>query len=295
MDPKLNLTLSHELWDFRVFDIAGTPITIATLIIFAMIIIATFLLSWLFQRATARALRFRGVTHEGTVGVARKLLHYGIMTLGIAIGLQTIGINLSALFAAGAVFAIGLGFAMQNIAQNFVSGVILLLERAIKPGDVLEVEGRFVRVTKMGIRATIARTLDEEEIIVPNSAIVQSIVTNYTLRDSLYRLRCSVGVTYGSDLALVRRTLERVAAQIEWRVPTQEPVVLLTDFGSSSVNFDVSVWLDDPWTVRRARSRLNEAIWWAFKEAGITIAFPQLDVHFDPPVVEGFGALRKAV
>jgi len=100
---------------------------------------------------------------------------------------------------------------MQNIMQNFVSGVILLTERTIKPGDVLQVDQRFVRVQNMGIRATIARTLDEEEIIIPNCAIVQANVTNYTLKDSLYRLRCTVGVVYSADMRAVREVLEKTA------------------------------------------------------------------------------------
>lgn len=280
------LKLESELLDIPLFSLGGTPVTVATLIVFVVIVVLTFLVSHLIQKALLRALRLRKVKDEGTLEVARRLLHYLVVATGLAIGLQTIGINLSALFAAGAVFAIGLGFAMQNIMQNFVSGVILLTERSIKPGDVLQVESRFVRVQKMGIRATIARTLDEEEIIVPNSAIVQSTVTNYTLRDSLYRLRCKVGVVYGSDMKRVRETLERVVEGIEWRVKDREPVVLLVEFGSSSVDWEVSVWMTDPWRVRRARSELNQAIWWALKEAGITIAFPQLDVHFDPPVME---------
>ena len=295
MDMKDGMELTRGVWDLHLFDLAGTPITVATLVIFAFIIAATLIISRLAQKGVVRFFNFRGVKQEGTVEVASKLLHYSLMVVGVGIGLQTIGINLSALFAAGAVFAIGLGFAMQNIAQNFVSGVILLLERSIQPGDVLKVEDRFVKVMRMGIRATIARTLDEEEIIVPNSAIVQSTVTNYTLRDSLYRLRCQVGVVYGSDMALVRRTLEGVARHVEWRNKAMEPVILLTDFGSSSVDFEISVWIDDPWNVRRARSKLNEAIWWALKEAGVIIAFPQLDVHFDPPVVESLGQIRKVV
>lgn len=281
----------QQLFDVRLIEIAGTSITLATLITFVVIVVATLIASKLFQGAVARAFRARAVA-DGTVHVAVGLTHYVILLLGLGVGLQTLGINLSALFAAGAVFAIGIGFALQNIAQNFVSGVILLLERSIKPGDVLRVEGQLVKVTKMAIRATHARTLDDEEIIVPNSTIVQSTVTNYTLRDSLYRLRCPVGVIYGSDMALVRRTLEQVAASAAWRSTEKAPVVLLTDFGSSSVDWEVSVWIDQPWELRRRRSDLNEAIWWALKEAGITIAFPQLDVHFDPPVAEGLGALR---
>jgi small-conductance mechanosensitive channel len=295
MDIEQGLELTSGVWDLHLFDLAGTPITVATLVIFILILTASFVVTRLAEKAVVRFFRFRGVTDEGTIGVASKLVHYSLMVVGTGIGLQTIGINLSALFAAGAVFAIGLGFAMQNIAQNFVSGVILLLERAIKPGDVLKVENQFVKVVRMGIRATIARTLDEEEIIVPNSTIVQSTVTNYTLRDSLYRLRCPVGVIYGSDMRLVRSTLEQVSYDVEWRNRSKDPVVLLTDFGSSSVDFEVSVWIDDPWNVRRARSKLNEAIWWALKGSGITIAFPQLDVHFDPPIVESLTQARKAV
>lgn len=279
-----NLNIDGNVLDATLFTIAGTPITVATLIIFVLIIAVTLLVSALVQRAMTKALGIRGVRDEGTIEVARRLLHYTILATGLAIGLQTIGINLAALFAAGAVFAIGLGFAMQNIMQNFVSGIILLVERTIKPGDVLEVDGRFVKVQRMGIRATIARTLDEEEIIVPNSSIVQSTVKNYTLQDSIYRLRTTVGVIYGSDMDIVRRTLEKTANDFSWRHPHKDPVILLAEFGASSVDFEVSVWIEDPWRMRQRKSDLNEAIWRALKQAHVTIAFPQLDVHFDPPI-----------
>jgi small-conductance mechanosensitive channel len=288
------LELGWRALDVKLFEIAGTSITVATLVVFAAIVLVTLIVSRLMQSAVTRLFGARGIRDEGTVGVATRLTHYLVLLLGLGIGLQTIGINLAALFAAGALFAIGLGFALQNLTQNFVSGVILLLERSIKPGDVLRVEDRLVKVSKMAIRATHARTLDDEEIIVPNSLIAQATVTNYTLRDSFYRLRCPVGVVYGSDMALVRRTLEGVARSAEWRARNKEPVVLLTDFGSSSVDWEVSVWIDDPWLVRRRRSDLNEAMWWALREAKITIAFPQVDVHFDPPVVQGLHALGRA-
>jgi small-conductance mechanosensitive channel len=290
LEQRLNL--ESPILDFPLFNLGGTPVTVATVVVFLLIILTSFILSRLIQKALMRALQARKVKDEGTIEVARRLLHYAVLATGLAIGLQTIGINLAALFAAGAFFAIGLGFAMQNIMQNFVSGIILLTERSITPGDVVQVEGRFLRVLKMGIRATIAKSLDEEEIIIPNSTIVQSSVTNLTLGDSLYRLRCSVGVVYGSDMRLVRETLERTASGITWRIADKEPVILLMEFGDSAVVWEVSVWMDEPWRVRKARSELNEAVWWALKEAGITIAFPQLDVHFDPPIEQ---ALRRAV
>jgi len=272
------------------FTIGGTRVTLGGLLLLFLIAAATLSISWLLQRLIARGARLIQA-RPGPVAVVQRLAHYVVLAVGLGVALDTLGINLVALFAAGAIFAIGLGFAMQNIAQNFVSGVILLLEQSIKPGDVMEVEGRFVRVREMGIRATIARTLDDEEIIIPNAAIVQSTVKNYTLQDSIYRLRATVGVVYGSDMAVVKETLRQVGVSMEWRNVTKDPLVLMIEFGDSAVIFEVSVWIDDPWVLRRARSDLNEAIWWAFKEKGIVIAFPQLDVHLDREAIE---AMRRA-
>jgi small-conductance mechanosensitive channel len=280
-----------SLLDRAFFTIGSTRVTPSLLVVLLAAVAGTLLASWLVQRVVDRGLRAMAV-HEGNVAAARRLAHYTVLAVGLGVSLDVLGIHLTTLFAAGAIFALGIGFAMQNIAQNFVSGLILLLERSIKPGDVLEVEGRFVRVQEMGIRATIARTLDEEEIIIPNSTIVQSTVKNYTLQSSIHRLRATVGVVYASDMALVRRTLERVASEMPWRVREKEPLVLMAEFGDSAVVFEVSVWIDDPWRTRRAKSDLNEAVWWAFKEAGIVIAFPQMDVHFDQPVVDALGAHR---
>jgi len=267
------------------FTIAGTQVTAASIVTFLLIILITFWVSRFFQRLAERWLRLKGVLQEGSISTTRRLLHYAIMLVGLGIAIETVGINLAALFAAGAVVAVALGFAMQNILQNFVSGVILLAERSITEGDVLEVDGKIVRVERMGTRATVARTRDEEEIIIPNSLLVQSSVTNYTLGDSQYRIRAQVGVAYGSDMDRVVEVLKEAGTSVPERVKEKDPVVLLLEFGSSSVDFEVSVWAEDPWAARVTRSALNFAIWNHLKAAGITIAFPQVDVHFD----EGIG------
>ena len=147
--------------------------------------------------------------------------------VGLALALHLAGIKLGAVFAAGAVFAVGFGFAMQNIAQNFVSGIISLIERTIKPGDVLEVGPQIVKVMKMSIRATIVRTLDDEDIIVPNSTLVQSNVKNYTLEDNLYRVKVKVGVSYESDLKQVRAVLTKAATDLPGRDAAYPPRTLL--------------------------------------------------------------------
>jgi small-conductance mechanosensitive channel len=286
---SLNRFLSIEL-----FEISGTTVNVATVITFFAVLLGALIVSSLVRRAIMKSFRRSGVPEEGHLGVTTRLVHYTIMVIGLGVAIHMMGINLSALFAAGAVFAVALGFAMQNITQNFASGVILLIERAIKPGDVLEVEGRRVKVVDMGIRTTTARTLDEEDIIIPNATLAQNAVINFTLRDKLYRVRVPVGVVYSSDMKLVREVLERAAKEQAWRNQSMEPVILMKAFGSSSVDWEVSVWVDEPWRMQGGRSRLHEAVWFGLKEAGITIAFPQLDVHLDPEVSEAVVALGRS-
>lgn len=284
----------REILDVVLFNIGETPVTVSTLLTAALVLAASFWLSSIVRRGMLRRVKESSVPERGSVAVTARLVHYTIVLVGIAIALSTLGIRLGALFAAGAVFAVAIGFAMQTISQNFVAGVILLFERSIKPGDIIELEGRIMSVRELGIRATIARGLNEEDLIIPNSLLVQSTVKNYTLRDALHRIDAPVGVAYGSDMREVREVLESVAEGIEWRSNQQEPVILMREFGSSSVNFQVSVFTENPWSLRKQRSDLNEAIWWALKDAGITIAFPQLDLHLDPAAARALAGARGA-
>lgn len=277
----------------RLFEIGGTQVTFATLLTAIAIIVATFVLSSMVRGVVKRLFAQRGVPDQGTYAVVVRLLHYAFIAMGFSVALQTAGIELGALFTAGAVFAIGLGFAMQNIAQNFVAGVILLLERAIKPGDVIEIEGDVVRVVDMSIRATIVRTRFEEDMIVPNSTLVQGIVKNFTLTDPHHRVRADVRVGYGADLPLVVDTLREVASAIEWRVPSKEPVVMVTKLGEHAIELEVSVWSDDPWGARVALSELYVAMWRALREKDVVIGLPQLDVHLDRPVTEALTRLAS--
>jgi small-conductance mechanosensitive channel len=276
------------LIDRPLFEIAGTSVTVATLATIGLTLVTTLLAAKLLSRLFGRLLRRRGKAGEGEVRALVRFVRYVIWMVGGTVALSTAGIDLTALAAAGAVFAVAIGFATQNVVQNFVAGVILLLERAIKPGDVLEVEGQMVKVMTMGIRTTVARTLDDEDLIVPNSTLVQSAVKNFTGRDNEYRLRARVGVAYDSDMNQVRDVLQRTAEGLSWRLPRFAPRILLVQFGSSSVDWEISVWIDDPWRVRGLHSELNLALWWALRQAGITIAFPQLDVHlYRAPVATG--------
>jgi potassium efflux system protein len=260
--------------------VGSIELTVGTLIAAALILFGAYGVSLLVQRMIRSFGRSERVDADpGALETVLRLVHYGIMVVALFWALELVGVRVGTLFTAGAVAAVALGFALQNILQNFVSGLILLTERTITPTDVLEVEGRMVYVVDMRIRSTIARTWDDEELIIPNSVLVQSTVKNFTLRDSFYRIRARVGVAYESDLDRVIEVLKEAASSVPDRDPGHEPVVFLFEFGDSSIVFDVSIWIDDPMTKLGVRSQLHMAIWRGLKNAGITIAFPQLDVH----------------
>jgi len=281
------LLLIRSVLEARLFSIGDSVVTVSTILTMIVIVGISVWVSKVLRRTMSRVMGRHGGRSVGTIST---LVHYLVLVIGLAAALQTAGIDLTALFAAGAIFAVGLGFAMQNIAESFVAGFILLAERTIKPGDVLEVDGRMMRVEEMGIRAVRARTQDGEEVIVPNGVLIQSTVKNYTLQDSNLRMRIPVGVVYGSDMALVRECLERTAAEVagRWGVTTPAPLVAMSEFGDNAVLFEVALWMKEPWQILRHRSQIHEAIWWALKDAGVVIAFPQLDVHFDPPISDSF-------
>ena len=274
----------RDVLKIEIVEVAGTSVTLATLLTSFAMVVAASLMSRLVRRGIQRTFRARGVEDPGTRAVVEKLLHYLIMLIGVGVALQTLGIDLGTLFAAGAVFAVGIGFAMQTVVQNFVSGIILMLERSITPEDILEVDGVIVRVKRMGIRSTVAVTLDGEDLLLPNSSIVQNKVKNLTLDLPDIRVNVSVGVAYESDVDAVLETLENVARELHDERSKSSPLVFFREFGDSSLVFDIALWTRDPWTIRRLKSRVHLEIWRALQAKGIVIAFPQLDVHFDAGV-----------
>lgn len=283
MDFHTILARIFQVLQVKLLELNGKPVTLFTLIVFVLIFVAAIWLSRLAKIATQRALAGRSKVDHGTARVISRLVQYVVLVVGLALAIENLGVDLAALFAAGAFLAVGVGIAMQGVAQNFVAGVSLLIERTIKPDDILMLDGRVVRITTLGFRSAVARSRDEEDLIIPNSLLAQQVVTNYTLNDSLYRLRTTVGVAYESDIDRVFQVLHEVGMRSPDRDAAHDPRVLLTEFGESSINFDLSIWIEDSWVAPVAKSRLNHDVWRAFRDAGITIAFPQLDVHLDRP------------
>jgi small-conductance mechanosensitive channel len=282
----------REALGLELFRLGATPITAFTVVALVVVLLITAWVARGARRTVTRLLDRRGSVAVATVG---SLVHYGIVATGIAVALSTAGIDLTALFAAGAIFAVAFGFAMQNMAQTFVAGVILLTERIIKPGDVLELDGKLVKVLELRVRCSVLQTRDGETLVIPNTTLVQNKITTFSrpASDGMVRLRTRVGVAYGSDMDAVRETLTLVARDLgtRWGVRGRESEVLLADFGDNAVLWDVAVWTSDPWTSPASASELREAVWWALKARGIVIAFPQVDVHLDGAAL---AALRGA-
>ena len=209
-----------------------------------------------------------------------------ILTLGIMLALQVLGIDMASVFTGGGMFAVAMAFVMKNFVENFISGIVIRVQKTIKPGDILETSDghKIVRVETIGMSATVVRMKDETDVLIPNSELLQNKIANYTYSNSLCRIEAEVGVAYSSDLDEVQRVLESVCAHCDWKSPQHQISVILSSFGDSAINYKVRVWIEDPWLSGQQLALLNQAIWRELKEADITMAFPQLDVHFDAPL-----------
>ena len=264
--------------DRQLFVLGGTPVTLASIISFLVFVGLAFLISALLRRALDSVYRRRGI-EVGLQYALNRLLHYVVIALGVFLALDNLGVSVTALAGLGAILAVGIGFGLQNIAQNFVSGVILLLERPVKKGDFVEVGGVRGSVREIHARATVVTTLNNVDIIVPNGQFITEQVVNQTYDNRRVRLGIEVGVAYGSDTEVVRSTLLRVADEHPDVIAEPPPTVLFTEFGDSSLNFQLLTWIAEPLAAPRISSELQFAIDSAFRESEIEIPFPQRDIH----------------
>jgi len=209
-----------------------------------------------------------------------------VLVAGVFIVLDNAGIHLGTLAVFAGAIGVGIGFGLQNIASNFISGLVILAERPITIGDRVEVAGVAGQVQQIRARSTVILTNDNITMIVPNTKFIDSPVTNWTYGDPRVRFRIPVGVAYGSDLEKVRNALVEVARENSHVLPQPEPTVFLETFGESSINLELVVWSKEmSYRPRRFRSDLNFAIAQKLREAGIEIPWPQRDLHFRDGVV----------
>ncbi|MGF1464934.1 MAG: mechanosensitive ion channel family protein [Sandaracinaceae bacterium] len=277
-------------WNLELFRLGSTPVTPVSVLVFLVTLVVSMLLGRLARSLIRRVLGPRPGISEGVTYAIGRIVQYTVILVGVLVGLENVGISITAFAAFGAVLSVGIGFGLQNIAQNFISGLILLLERPVERGDFVELGGVVGHVDDIAMRATRVITLDGISVLVPNSELITSNVSNMSAPTKRTRVRIEVGVAYGSDTAKVRECLLRVAREHHHVLDSPAPKVFFEGFGDSSLDFMLGAWVADPAHRPETSSDLRFAVDQAFRDECITIPFPQRDLH----VVSGADALRAS-
>lgn len=273
------LQLQHHLIR-PLFKLGGLPVTPLFLVKVAIFLVLLLLAS----HFSMLVLQKRVLTHTplaiGQQYAVARVISYLVFILGLMIGLESAGLNLSSLVVVGSALGIGVGFGLQAVVGNFVAGLMLLVEQPVKLGDRIEVGNTYGDVVAMRGRSTWIRTNDNVVIIVPNSEFINQRVTNWTANDRLVRIALPLGVSYNSDPITVRDVILGVARSHPDILSDPSPEVVFLDFGESSLDFELRIWtIQQVQTPIRLKSDLYFAIFATFREKGIELPYPQRDLH----------------
>ena len=213
-----------------------------------------------------------------------KLIKIALITFAILIGVSSVGIDITALAVFSGAVGVGIGFGLQKIVSNFISGIILLVDRSIKPGDVIEVDDTYGWINKLSGRHVSVITRDGKEHLIPNEDLITQRVINWSYSSKSVRLRIPVGISYKADPHLAKKLILAAIKDIGRVLDNPVPACLIRGFGDNSIDLELRAWIEDPSNgVSNVKSEIYYAIWDTFKEHNIEIPFPQRDVHIDMP------------
>ena len=263
---------------YPLVTLSGGTVTPASIAIGIAVFVSTVFLAGFATRSLRRMLQTRGFS-SGSQFAVEKIVRYALIALGALMATESMGIRLDALLAASTVLAVGIGFGMQNITQNFISGLILLIEQPVRKGDFVKAGDTVGVIDDIGLRATTIVTRDEVTIIVPNSVLITEQVINHSQPTLKVRIKINVGVAYGSDVTKVRETLLGVTEADTHVLHDPPPEVRFEDFADSALLFSLLVWIPDARLDMRVASDLRFEIEEAFRKENIEIPFPQRDIH----------------
>jgi potassium efflux system protein len=271
------------IWNYKITDVEDSPLTVRKICIALIVLVAGLAISRLMARALRRFAITRLKFDENAAAIVSKGFFYLLLLFVGYYTLSVIRVPLTVFTFVGGAMAIGVGFGAQNLINNFISGLILMIERPIRINDVIELDGQRGRITNIGARCSYMRTFAGVDILVPNSTFLEKNVVNWTLSDPKIRFSVAVGVAYGSPTREAARLLFKAAEEHGKVLRQPEPIVLFDDFGEHALIFEVFFWVEMTSYVdaRIVQSDVRHRIDKFFREAGITIAFPQRDVHLD--------------
>jgi potassium efflux system protein len=275
----------HEMSDFHLFDIGDTPVTPAGLFKMLFILALAIGISWLIRYLLARGIRRKQTTQSPAFYALGRILHYIIVLAGSFAALGSIGIDFTSFALIAGALSVGIGFGLQAIVSNFVSGLILLFEGTLRVGDFIELDSGLRGVVKeINTRATVITTNDGVDLVVPNSVLVTTQLTNWTLRESYGRMRVTFGVAYGTDKELVKKVALEAISKLDCaltHMPGLEPQVRLSNLADNALEFTVLFWVSRQGVRRPGRTRAS-FLWeleTLLNENNIQIPFPQRDIH----------------
>jgi small-conductance mechanosensitive channel len=262
-------------WRISAFDVLFTAVTILAVVV----------LAWLASRLTRAALR-RATRLDRTQAVlAEKIVTIVIWVTAFLVGVDLLGIDLTALTVFSGAFGLAIGFGLQKTFGNLISGIILLMDKSIKPGDVIAVADQsgqqtFGQIRKIGIRAVSVTTRDEREYLIPNENLMINQVENWSYSSKNVRVQVPVGVSYDADMQLAESLMLEAARKAKRVLLKPAPSVWWNGFGDNAVNFTIHCWIDDPEEgVGNVKSDVLKHLWALFKEHGVGLPYPQRDLN----------------
>lgn len=279
MELQEYLSFLQEFLSLELFTLQETPVTISSLLVFVLFITFFLFLGAFTRRFLQGKFLTRFNIEAGLIYTLSRISQYIIVLVGLLISFQFVGIDLTGFAVIFGLLSVGIGFGLQNVTANFISGLIVMFERPITVGDRVEVAGIEGDIIEINIRSTKVRTLNNISIIVPNTEFVSNNVVNYSHGDPTFRLDIEVGVSYSSDLDVVLKALNEVAEEHPKILKKPKHQVHLQSFGDSSWDMQLRVWVPNVKERYILRNEFNQAIVRKFKEYDIEIPFPQRDLH----------------
>lgn len=276
-------SMAVSFGDFRISVLSAINLLLIIAVAFVVAL-------WLSELINKQVHRMPGVTPSIKVGVS-KFSRFLLITLAFLLALNAVGINLSSLAIFGGALGVGLGFGLQQIASNFISGFILVLDRSIKPGDIITVGDKFGWVQELKARYIVVRNREGVDTLIPNENLISSQVINWSYEDPNVRVIVGVQISYDDDPEQAMEIMLKCSGASSRVLSEPAPAVRLTEFADSGISLELRVWVNDPINgFAQVRSDINLAIWKAFKEAGITIPYPQRDLHIKSGLPEGWAS-----
>jgi len=268
--------------DVTLFDAQGVSLQLGSLLEAMITFLVFYVASWVVYEAVSRLLK-RSEAEPGVRQTVSNVSRYALLGLGVLSALSVLGIDMSTLAWIGGGLAVGIGFGLQELVSNFVSGLLLTVERSVRPGDVIEIGGLRGVVNEVGMRSTLIKTADNTEIFIPNKELLIKPMTAFTYSDRSYRVKLVIGVAYTSDIVAVQTLLLETIKRHPLIISNPEPLVWLTELGSYSLNFTLTGYVQDYDNSGRVRADLNRMVSTALAEQGFEIPFPRQEIVIIQP------------